>query len=88
VVEAVAMKDADEFPAGIEADAGTVRAVEELESETVAAPGLDRVTVQVAEAPPPRLAGEHDNAATPAAATSDSEAVRELPLSEAVTMAV
>jgi hypothetical protein len=83
----VALKEAEELPAAIATEPGIVSTVEEVESVTIAAPALESVTVQVAEAVLARLAGVHDSAATWAAATSETNADLEPPLSDAVMTA-
>jgi hypothetical protein len=85
---AVAEKVAAELPAATATEAGTVRAVEELDSATVAAPALVNVTVQVALAAPERLAGRHESDVTWVEAASERDADLELPLSKAVRVTI
>ncbi len=75
---------ADDDPDAMVTDAGTVRSPLLLESAIAAPPmeaALESVTVQVAEAPVPRLVGEQDSELTTAAgATRDIDVVCEPPL--------
>ena len=69
-------------------EAGTVSPAALLDSATVAPPVFDTVTVQVALAPEPRLAGLHDSPLRTTGATSAIVAVSVLPFSVAVSVAV
>ena len=87
----MAVKFAEVAPDATFTDAGTVNAAALLESVTVMPPepaACERVTVQADVPPEPRLVGLHDTWLTVVAATSEIDAVRELPLYEAVTIAV
>ena len=69
-------------------DAGTLREALLLESATVPPPVCDRVTMQVLDWSAPRLAGVQVSVLTDSGAESVTEAVREVPFSEAVTVTV
>ena len=88
IVPAVAVKAAVAFPAPMVTEAGTVNAAALLDSVTVAPPVFDTVTVHVAFAPGPKLAGTHANPLSTTGATSDTVAVCVLPFSVAVIVAV
>ncbi len=91
MVPAVAVKFADVAPEATVADAGTVNAVTLLDSETVTPPELaarDNVTVHVDVPPEFRLVGEQETRLTAIGGTSRIDAVRELLLYDAVTVAV
>jgi len=70
IAPVVAVKEADEDPAGMETDAGTVTREELLVRETGSATGAwgETVTVQVAVALLESAVGEHDNVETSGAA--------------------
>ena len=80
------------LPAGTVAEAGTVRAALLSDNETAIPPvgaALDIVTVQVLAAPDANVVGLHASDETVGrGAVKLIEAVLELPLSEAVTVAV
>jgi hypothetical protein len=85
------VKFAELLPDATVTDAGTVRVLRLLDRSTTAPPvpaALVKVTVQVELAPVPSVDGLHERAETRGAVTSETEAVWELPLREAVTVAV
>jgi hypothetical protein len=91
IVPAVAVKLAELLPDATVTDAGTVRVPRLLDRPTRAPPapaGLVRVMVQVELAPVPKVAGLHESAETSMVEANEMEAVWELPLREAVTVAV
>ena len=85
---AVAVKVALVDPAPTDTDAGTVRAELLLESATVPPLAFESVTVQVLEEFALTVAGAQVNDVMDAGVVSATDAVCELPLSEAVTVAV
>ncbi len=89
-VPAVAVKVAVEEPDATFTLPGTLSVPELLESATAVLPdaALVRVTVQVDVPDVPRLDGLHETALTWTTATSEMFAVRVLPFSEAVMVAV
>ena len=88
IVPAVAVKVAVVLVDPTATEAGTVNAEALSDSVTVAPPVFDTVTVHVALPPETRLAGLHVNPLTVTGATSAIAAVRVLPFSAAVTVAV
>jgi len=91
MVPAAAVKLAEVAPVGTMTDEGTLRAPTLLDRDTAAPPAaaaFDRLTVQVEEPPDARLPGAQLNALTTVVATRETEAVWELPLKLAVTVAV
>ena len=83
IVPAVAVKLAEVAPAATVADAGTVRAAALLDSVTVMPPdpaACDSVTVQDDVPPEFRLVGLQATRLTVVGATSEIDAVCELPL--------
>jgi len=84
----VAVKVAVALPDPIVTEAGTVNAAALLDRFTVAPLDLETVTVHVALAPDPRLAGTHARPLSTTGATSEMVAVCELPFSVAVMVAV
>jgi hypothetical protein len=88
IVPAVAVKVAVVLPDPTVTEAGTVNAAASSDSVTVAPPVFDTVTVHVALAPDPRLAGAHVSPLTTVAVASAIVAVCVLPLSVAVMVAV
>ena len=88
IVPALAVKVAVVLPDPTVTEAGTVKAAALLDSATVAPPVFDTVTVQVALAPDPRLVGVQVNPLSTTGATNETAAVRVLPFSVAVMVAV
>ena len=87
-VPAVAVNVAVALPAGTVTEAGAVNSAELLDSVTVAPAAVVSVTVHVALAPELRLVGVHVNPLMVTGTTSEIAAFCELPLSEAVMVAV
>jgi hypothetical protein len=88
IAPAVTMNVAVVLPDGTVTEAGAVNAAALPDKVTVAPAALDKVTVHVALAPDPRLAGLHVNPLNNAGAVSEIAVVCGLPFSVAVTVAV
>ena len=82
------MKVAVALPDPIVTEAGTIKAAALLDRVTVAPLTFDTVTVQVALAPNPKLAGTHASPLSTTGATSEMVDVCVLPLSVAVMVDV
>jgi hypothetical protein len=90
-VPAIAVKTAELLPADTVTEAGSDSIPLLLDRAATAPPGpaaRDRIAVQVELAPVPRVDGLHESAETSVVEASEMEAVCELPLREAVTVAV
>ena len=88
IVPAAAVNVAVVFPAPTVTEAGTVSAAASSDRDTTAPPVFDTVTVQVALAFGPRLAGVQFSPLTVTGATREIVAVRVLPFKVAVIVAV
>jgi len=75
-------------PAATATDGGTVSAPPSLDNIALPPAGLERVTVQVLEAPVVSVAGEHPRDVIDGGALSPIVVVRLDPFSEAVSVAV
>ena len=84
----MSVKVAVVLPVPTATEAGTVNAVALSDSVTVAPPVFDTVSVQVELPPDPRLAGLQVSPLSTTGATSEMLAVRVLPFSVAVMVAV